>query len=79
MTFEDWLTHEGHMHTFVHVILQEIDNENPPYTDAVQLAVNEARRREIRRLKTWRPKDPQEVPQIRDSARKAGEYFKNGK
>lgn len=72
-TFDDWLSSE-HMKTFIHLRLREVDARPPIYTDVSGLIANEAIRRELRELETWRPQFEEKVQEQRTTNAKAGEY-----
>lgn len=72
-TFDDWLSSE-HMKTFIHLRLREIDETPVDYTNAHGLVANEAVRRELRKLETWRPSVPEKPEEQKRTNAKAGEY-----
>lgn len=73
ISFDDWLSSE-HMKTFIHLRLREIDESPVDFTNAHGLVANEAVRRELRVLETWRPKAPEKAAEQRATNAKAGEY-----
>jgi hypothetical protein len=72
-TFDEWLSSE-HMKTFIHLRLREIDETGVDYANAHGLIANEATRRELRRLETWRPSVPEKTQEQRRTNAKAGEH-----
>lgn len=72
-SFDEWLSAE-HMKTFIHLRLREIDETPVDYTNAHGLVANEAIRRELRKLETWRPTVPEKPEEQRRTNSKAGEY-----
>jgi hypothetical protein len=72
-TFDEWLNSE-HRHTFIHLRLREIDEKPVDYTNAHGLVANEAVRRELRLLESWRPSFPEKVEEQKRTNYKAGEY-----